>query len=174
MAEDLLRGDQQLVETKYVTSRISAPWANPQKARRQVAYLEALQTLPNLRIFFGHYLENPVECRRCGATWLGHEEKMTDVNIATEFLTDAFDNRFDTALLVTADSDLTRPIEVVRARFPGKRVVLAFPPNRFSERLKQVGSAYFTVGRDALAVSQLPERVVKADGFVLHRPAKWT
>jgi uncharacterized LabA/DUF88 family protein len=99
---------------------------------------------------------------------------MTDVNTATELLTDAFDDRFDVALLVTADTDLTRPIEVVRARFPGKRVVLAFPPNRSSKRLKQVGSAYFTIGRDALAASQLPERVAKADGFVLHRPTKWT
>jgi uncharacterized LabA/DUF88 family protein len=174
MAENLLRPGQQLLETKYFTSRISATPSDPQKARRQVAYLEALQTRPNLRIFFGHYLQNPIECRRCGASWLGHEEKMTDVNIATEMLTDAFDDRFETAVLVTADSDLTRPIEVVRGRFPAKRVVLAFPPNRFSERLKQVGSAYFTIGRDALAASQLPDRVVKASGFVLHRPAEWT
>ena len=173
MAQNLLRSGQQLIETKYFSSRISATRADPQKARRQVVYLEALQTLPGVRIFFGHYLENPVECRRCGATWISHDEKMTDVNIATELLTDAFDDRFDTALLVTADSDLTRPIEVVRSRYPGKRVVLAFPPNRFSERLKQVGSAYFTIGRDALAASQLPDHVTKPDGFVLQRPAKW-
>lgn len=173
MAQNLLRSGQQLIETKYFTSRISATRADPQKARRQVAYLEAVQTLPGVRIFFGHYLENPVECRRCGATWISHDEKMTDVNIATELLIDAFDDRFDTALLVTADSDLTRPIEVVRLRYPGKRVVLAFPPNRFSERLKQVGSAYFTIGRDALAASQLPDQVTKRDGFVLQRPAQW-
>jgi uncharacterized LabA/DUF88 family protein len=173
MAQNLLRTGQQLVETKYFTSRVSATPANPQKARRQVAYLEALQTLSCVQIFFGHYLENSVECRRCGATWISHDEKMTDVNIATELLTDAFDDRFDTAILVTADSDLTRPIEVVRTRYPGKRVVLAFPPNRFSERLKQVGSAYFTIGRDVLAASQLADSVVKPDGFVLRRPAKW-
>ncbi len=173
MAQNLLRSGQNLVETKYFTSRISATRADPQKARRQVVYLEALQTLPNLRVLFGHYLENQIECRRCGSTWLSHDEKMTDVNIATELLTDAFDDRFDTALLVTADSDLIRPIEVVRARFPSKRVVLAFPPNRSSERLKQVGSAYFSIGRDALAASQLPERVAKPDGYVLQRPAKW-
>ncbi len=173
MAQTLLRTGQQLVEVKYFTSRISATRADPQKVRRQVAYLEALQTLPDVQIFFGHYLESPVECRRCGATWIGHEEKMTDVNLATELLTDAFDDRFDMALLVTADSDLTRPIEVVRRRFPAKRVVLAFPPDRFSERLKQVGSAFFTIGRDALAASQLPDQVAKPDGFVLHRPAEW-
>ena len=93
----------------------------PRRVRRQAVYLEALQTLPNLRVLFGHYLENQIECRRCGSTWLSHDEKMTDVNIATELLTDAFDDRFDTVLLVTADSDLIRPIEVVRARFPEQR-----------------------------------------------------
>ncbi len=95
LVQNLLRPDQVLVETKYFTSRISAPVADPQKARQQVAYLEALQTLPGVRIFFGHYLENPICCRRCGATWMSHDEKMTDVNLATELLTDAFDDRFD-------------------------------------------------------------------------------
>jgi uncharacterized LabA/DUF88 family protein len=31
---------------------------------------------------------------------------MTDVNIAVELMQDAFQNKFDTALLVTANSDL--------------------------------------------------------------------
>jgi hypothetical protein len=35
-----------------------------------------------------------------------HHEKMTDVNIAVELLTDAFQDSFDVALLISADGDL--------------------------------------------------------------------
>ena len=56
---------------------------------------------------------------------MDYEEKMTDVNIAARLLTAAFENRFDTALLISADGDLTTPVRQVLAQFPQKRVVVA-------------------------------------------------
>jgi uncharacterized LabA/DUF88 family protein len=53
---------------------------------------------------------------------------MTDVNIAVHLLEDAYDNVFDTALLVSADSDLAAPVEAVRRRFGTKRIVVVAPP----------------------------------------------
>lgn len=173
LVESLLLRDQKLLFTKYFTSCVSAKPGDPSKPRRQAVYLEALRTLPGLTVFFGHYLAKEQVCRKCGATWQDYDEKMTDVNIATELLTDAFDDQFDTALLMTADSDLVRPVQIVRARFPAKRIVVAFPPGRSSERLKQVASAYFVIGRGVIAGSQFPEKVRKADGFVLRRPTQW-
>jgi len=173
MAANLLKPGQRLVQTKYFTTRVSGSPKDPDKPKRQNTYLEAIQTLPNVGIFYGHYLSREVTCLRCGARWTTHDEKMTDVNIATELLTDATDDRFDVALLVTADSDLTRPIQIVRERFPAKKVVMAFPPDRNSERLKQVASGYMHIGRDVLRASQLPDQVRKPDGFVLHRPIEW-
>ena len=45
------------------------------------------------------------------------EEKGSDVNLATYLLLDAFDNDYDTAIVVSNDSDFIHPIEVVRRRF---------------------------------------------------------
>ena len=42
---------------------------------------------------------------------------MTDVNISVELLADAFQNKFDTALLVSGDSDLTGPIKKIKELF---------------------------------------------------------
>jgi uncharacterized LabA/DUF88 family protein len=98
---------------------------------------------------------------------------MTDVNIATSLLTDAFQNRFDTALLVTADSDLTAPIDAVRRLFPAKRVVIAFPPERFSMTLRRAAHAFIHIERTHLLASQLPDTITKPDGYVLKRPAHW-
>jgi len=173
LAQRLLRLDQELVRTKYFTSRVSAkPW-NPQKSKRQNTYLEALSTLKDFAIFMGHYLAKTMTCPRCRFQWITHEEKMTDVNIAAEMLTDAYADRFDTALLISGDSDLTHPIEIIRDILPEKRIVVGFPPDRVSKHLKRKAHAYFTIHRKNLARSQFPDELVKSDGFVLHRPDSW-
>ena len=46
---------------------------------------------------------------------------MTDVNIAVEMLADAFHNEYDTAILISADSDLSAPIKKVKSLFPQKK-----------------------------------------------------
>lgn len=172
LARNLLKDGQELVATKYFTARISN---NPDvgKHKRQTIYLEAIETLPDTKTFYGHYLSKPQRCFKCGATWIAHEEKMTDVNIAVDLLNDAYDDVFDVAMLVSADSDLTAPIEAVRARFPNKRVIVACPPDRQSKRLELAASAYFQIGRKKLQDSQFPDEFTKEDGFVLKRPDSW-
>ena len=64
---------------------------------------------------------------------------MTDVNVAVELLGDAQDDTFDTAIIVSGDSDLSGPVRAVRQKYPGKRVVIAFPPRRHSVALRNVG-----------------------------------
>ena len=101
------------------------------------------------------------------------EEKMTDVRIATEMLTDAFNNRFDEALLVSGDSELAPPIHAIRQQFAEKRIIVAFPPKRVSNWLKQAATANFHIGRGSLSKAQLPGVVVRADGHHIRRPDEW-
>lgn len=166
----LLRPTQKLVLSKYFTARVVNP---PDKQRRQSIYLEALGTLCDLQIFYGKYQINQRQCRNCGYTDSVPSEKMTDVNIAVELLTDAFQDRFDTALLISADSDLCGPVEAVLRLFPAKRVVVAFPPSRNSAELTRLASAHLHIGRAVIAGSQFPDEVEKSDGYVLRRPASW-
>lgn len=173
LVQNLLKVDQQLVMTKYFTSHVIPPPKDQGKTKRQITYLEALQTLDNFQIIYGHYLRKLQTCLNCHKSWVNNEEKMTDVNIAVELITDAFHNNFDTALLVSGDSDLTSPLKKVRDVFPKKRVVIAFPPNRESSYLKKFASASFIIGRRNIAKSQFPDKVIKKVGFVLERPINW-
>lgn len=172
LATSLLKPGQQLVATHYFTTRIRDNGHNAPDRKRQADYLEALE-LSGTSIQYGHYLEKPRRCRTCGTTWTDFEEKMTDVNIATQMLGDAFDNAFDVALLISADSDLKTPIERVRSRFPTKRVIVAFPPKRQSHELKRCANGHLAIGEDKLRQSQLPSTLTKPDGYVLSRPATW-
>jgi hypothetical protein len=92
-------------------ARVSAP---ADKVKRQSTYPDALQTRADLSIFYGRYQLNPFTCRSCGHVHNVPNETMTDVNIAVELMQDAFHNNFDTALLVSADSDLVGPVVAVQ------------------------------------------------------------
>lgn len=172
LAVSLLIPDQELAETRYFTSRIAGP---DQKRKRQEAYLDALSAhcAGMIRIEYGKYITDLRQCPQCGATDHVPSEKMTDVNIAVALLSDAYQDRFDTALLISADSDLVPVVKAVKTLFPEKRVCSAFPPARHSNDLRDASHASFTIGRAKLAQSQMPESFTGIDGRQHVCPAKW-
>lgn len=172
LAGAYLKPGQTLEQTHYFTSRIRDNGRNAADRQRQNRYIDAL-TSRGTRVHEGHYLEKTRKCRTCQTTWTDYEEKMTDVNIATQLLTDAYDGLFDVAFLISGDSDLTTPLERMRAKFPSKRFIVLFPPDRHSKQLKQVAHGYSTISEANLKQSQLPDPVTLASGVDLARPAEW-
>jgi uncharacterized LabA/DUF88 family protein len=173
LVERLMQPDQQLIELHYFTARISGARGNSADSARQTTYLDALQTISGISIHEGHYLTKKRVCRRCGNHWPEPEEKMTDVNIAVRLLADAFDDRFDTAIIISADSDLVPPMHEIRSRFSEKRIVVPMPPRRHSRSLANLADVSFQIGEANIRKSQLPERIQTETGFILQRPATW-
>ncbi len=171
LSQNLLVGDSELVGVKYFTSRIAGP---EEKRKRQVAYIEAIQTLERVELYFGKFSKQPYLCPLCDGRSDVPSEKMTDVNIATQMLRDAFEDRYDTAVLISADSDLSAPVRTIREMFPGKRVEIAFPPNRNSRELTILANSTVTISLTMLKESQLPEEIVKPSGYVIRRPPEWS
>ena len=173
MSEKILRRDQQLTLVRYFTARVHHDENDPGKVRRQNLYIEALSTLPDVVIHEGYFVEKDRTCRNCGSRYKGYEEKMTDVNIAIELLGDAYDDRFDTAITISADGDLAGPVAKVRRKYPGKKVIMAFPPDRNSVRLQKLANGFIRLRRDTLRTSQLPSSITGADGLLIRRPQTW-
>jgi len=170
MVQNLLKSNQVLDYTKYFTARISGP---PDKQKRQTTYIEALETLPNFQTFYGKYQNIPRTCRRCDYREVVPIEKMTDVNIAVELLSDAFRDLYDAAYLISADSDLVPVIASMRSLFPQKRVIVAFPPGRYSRDLANKARFSLIIGRRTIAKSLFPPEIMKTDGFILKCPELW-
>mgnify|MGYP005853072729 CR=1 FL=1 len=97
---------------------------------------------------------------------------MTDVNISVELMKDAFQDRFDVAFLVSADSDLAGSVQAVRQLFPGKKVISVFPPGRFSFAFKKASTGVLHIGHVELSKSLFPDQVAR-DGILLKRPDSW-
>ena len=98
---------------------------------------------------------------------------MTDVNIAVALFRDAMLGVFDTAIVISADSDLIGPLDAVLSSYPGKRILVAFPPKRKSADLQRHATAAFTLGRKLISDSQLPPQVVNQDGYIIDKPSHW-
>lgn len=56
----LLKPRQTLIRTKYFTSIVKTP---DDKNRRQLAYLDALSTLADFSVHYGHFLSGRVSCK---------------------------------------------------------------------------------------------------------------
>jgi uncharacterized LabA/DUF88 family protein len=178
-ARSLLSSGQHLAHTKYFTSRVSGP---PDKQARQTAVIEANELSTDVKYLFGNYKQSTEQCNRCavpfrcpscGTVYTKVQEKKTDVNIATELLCDAFRNEFDAAYIVSADMDLFPAIKAVKEFLPDKMVNIAFPPGRYTAGLKSAAFTHIFVGETHLAASQLPDPVVKPDGYQIRKPVSW-
>ncbi len=169
LVQSYLSSNQALMAIKFFTSRISH---NPQKQKRQSTYLEALETT-SVKIIYGLYKAKNIECDNCGHNWLISNEKMTDVNIATHLIIDAFQDKFDTAILISGDSDLVPPIKAVHENFPKKVVSVFFPPSRHNNTVAGAARGSQIIGRKKLVDAQFENKITKSENFILQKPKEW-
>lgn len=184
MVQGQIRGAEECVGIRY----FSAPRKIPkllkpdqvERARlvasnaRQSQYLEALRTLPLTKVVLGYYSEkNPHRCEICHHRHAVWEEKGTDVNMATEIVCDAHADRYDTALVMTADNDLAEPIRA-SIRF-GKKVRLVMTPGRKrAKHLEAAASETVNLPIKMIRGLRLPDSVVKAkSGSTIQCPVEW-
>ncbi|MGH8881935.1 MAG: NYN domain-containing protein, partial [Stackebrandtia sp.] len=132
-----LRPQDTIAQVRYFT----AMTRNDEAAHGiQQTYLRALaiHSGAGIDIQLGKHKRRTQRCRLCLASWNSYEEKETDVNIAVSLVEDAAEQRADTAVVISADSDLCPAIRAVSRIAPAQRVYLAFPPKRRSKELENV------------------------------------
>lgn len=166
-----------IARIRYFTALVHGRPDNPGQEQRQLTYLRALRAyIPHLTIHEGKFLSSQVSARVVDpppAYIKVHktEEKGSDVNIASYLLMDAVDGAYETAVVISNDTDLCTPISMVRDRFT--LPVLVFRPHdHFSYPLAQVASSYRPIRSGVLRASQLPERLTDKHGTI-HKPAGW-
>lgn len=169
LIESYLTHNQELIEIKYFTSRITN---QPGKQKRQTTYLEALET-SGVTIIYGLYKAKDIECNNCGHNWSISNEKMTDVNIATHLLLDAFENKYDTAILISGDSDLVPPVKAIHKHFNKKTVSVFFPPNRHNVTVAGAAKGSQIIGKKKIKDHQFSLNITKKDGYILTKPESW-
>lgn len=146
----------------------------PEKVGRHREYLKAIEAfgvITNL----GHFSKEPKTCNRCQETWKHPTEKETDINLAIKAITDAIDDLYDVAYIVTTDGDQKPTCRILQERFQKKVVTVATPGRRHNMDLMNI------CGGDANAASfstqMLESNVMTASviipGGFARRPAEY-
>lgn len=82
-------------------------------------------------------------------------EKQTDVNLALQFFEDAIKDKYDKAILLSADTDFIPAIE--RVNKLGKKVLLLLPPEHsYSPKFDKVITDYRCIKKEDLQIHLLP------------------
>ena len=140
----LLLPNHQLVKIKYYTAKVEQRPHDKNQPVRQQTYLRALQTILNIEIIYGQFLQSTVWMRMVNPSATGSpfveviktEEKGSDVNIATHMVHDGHLGLYETAVIVSNDSDLVEPVKIVRKELK-KKVGMLNPHKRPSFDLKK-------------------------------------
>lgn len=173
LSKRLVRPQSERIVAIYYFSAL-AKWlvASSSRHREYIKALEATGVIPIL----GHFKEKDRGCRSCGATWKGHEEKETDVNIALHMLRGAYKDEFDKALLISRDSDLVPAVAMIRNDFADKEVIAVAPPLMgHSNDLLRVCSSKRKITPQHILSSLLPAIVLDSSGQVVaSRPIPYT
>lgn len=182
LCEAILLPHQDLHLVRYFTAIVKR---DAQASGRQTTYLDALVATGGIEIHKGFYQVSnaKMKCHQCGdeqarcpsckARYQRFEEKQSDVNMALHLLADAEDDCYDTAMLITGDSDLVPAIALVKQRFPAKNVVAAFPPKRSGKHIAAVADAALKIEPKHCRQNRLPPIVMTSSGVELHAPEGW-
>lgn len=167
-------------KVKYFTARVRDFDASG-APRRQDIYLLALQTLGLVEIHFGTFrinakkrkLVTPLPDGTQFVEVLMPEEKGSDVNLGCHLVLDGALDRYDTALVLTNDSDLAEPIRLTTSELH-EQVVLLHPSDSPAGSLVKAGpSKVMRLQVNSILKSQLPDPVVDAVGRTISKPPTW-
>jgi uncharacterized LabA/DUF88 family protein len=164
LSQTLVRKNEAVTTVKYFSAY--ATWM-PASYRRHQRYVAALQA-QGVQFIEGRFKEKPMQCKSCSVRYKAHEEKETDVNIGVHLMADGLQDRFDRALVISADTDLNEAVNLTKAEAAGKQIDLVAPPKRKGRN--SVALFEVTVGR--VRRSLLPHQLVLA-GKTITRPTEY-
>jgi len=162
---------------KYFTAKVSGRRGDPGQPIRQQLYLRALGTLPNVSVIYGQFLTHSIPLPISGSNpikWVKvdkTEEKGSDVNLASHLLLDGFKKLYNTAVIISNDSDLREPVRMVREVL-GLPAGIINPHESHSKELQEYATFVRRVRERHSAASQFHSTLVDAQGR-FSKPKSW-
>jgi uncharacterized LabA/DUF88 family protein len=160
----------EVVDVYYFTAL--AHW-NPDKVRRHRTFIRALRTT-GVQPVYGVFRVVDKKCRAdCKKWYKTFEEKRTDVNIALYLVAGAINDAYDTAIIVSGDSDLLPAVRTILTTFPSKSVGVIFPFMRTSFELRNEVNFYSRIRERHLRQARFPDVITIGADESIVCPDEW-
>ena len=148
-----------------------ATWSQS-KMKKHKKYIKALE-LNNINVIYGEFRKKDKFCPLCKRTYKTFEEKQTDVNIAIQLFELAIKDKYDTAIIISGDSDLIPSIQAVKTTFPNKNIGIVIPIGRRAELLKQICDFHIKMKEKHLRSSLFEKEIDIGNNKKLICPPDW-
>ena len=166
-------GNAQVSEVGYFSAlALHLEPVEPGLVARHLAYIDCLRA-SGVRVELGHFKPKRVPCLNCGAKITRHEEKETDVAIATRLLELVVNDACEAVVIVSGDSDLAPALRAARRCRADLRLLVCFPYHRRSKELAALADRCFKLRKERYPAHQFPDPVELPDGRRITRPANW-
>ena len=169
LSKRLINPETEEIQTVYYFSALTT-WI-PERAKKHLLYIHALRTV-GVKDILGKFSIRERKCPLCSGHYQAHEEKKTDINIAITLLGDAVADKFDTALILSGDSDLAPVTTKLKQLCPEKKIGIIVPKGQSAMHLKQHADFFKTIQTKDLKKSLLPEQITY-NGKTITAPAGW-
>ena len=160
-----LVGDRELAKAFYYNSPLDIS-VNPKIYWKQQKFFDMLRKIPKIEVI----LCKQRKVKRDGK--FEYEVKGDDTHLVSDLVGEAYENLYDTAIIISGDSDLIPAVQAVKETFPAKTVGVVIPIGRRAEALKQATHFHMKMKLKHLETCQLPARI-ELDGKVITRPKSW-
>lgn len=112
-------------------------------------------------------------CPNCKSYFVKHEEKETDVAIATRLFEVCKKDEADTIILMTGDTDLSPAVISCKKLYPDKYIFFAFPYKRTNVELAKISPESFSIKLRSYRHNQFPDPLKLPNDTVIQKPVKW-
>ena len=173
----------EIQKIKYFTARIQPTPHNPDQHLRQQVYFRALRTNPKIELHFGKFRSeskslpvHPWKYKKDGTPWLKKvrfsQEKGSDVNLASHFVSDVLTEPVEAFIVLTNDSDQVMPMKLMQER-TNKVIGLIVPESAPSKELMKLKLPVIRKVRTGiLKCSLLPAEMADNKG-TFTKPIDW-
>ena len=159
------------IESVYYFSALAHHLNDPDITKRHQDYIECLCET-GISIQLSRFKEKTITDSQ-GRKIIRHEEKETDVAIASQLFEVLYKGICDCVVITTGDTDLAPAVKTVKKLFPDKYIIFAFPYNRKSEELAMLAPGSFKIRKGRYIKHQFQNPFELSNGTKIFKPPSW-
>lgn len=159
-----------LVDVLYFTALTKH---SDEKRSRQNLFLNVCDNF-DVKIVLGEFKRAQRWCNNCETYYKDWQGKLTDVNIASNLIKLAVQDKYEKALIICGDYDIVPAVRTVKELFPAKVIEMVIPLNGRADQSKPYFDRSHQLSTLQLDSCILPERFTLRSGKQAIRPQMWS
>jgi len=160
------------LESIYYFSAYADHLNDPSVVQRHKNFVKCLKD-SGIKVEINRFKQKEIWCPFCKKMIVKHEEKETDVSLASKLLEICVNNECDIVVLLSGDTDLAPAVRTARKLCPDKHILFMFPAYRKNKQLDQLCPGSIVIKPKHYQNHQFPDPYILKNGQKILKPMSW-